>query len=134
VVAIIAILAAIAYPSYQDSVIKARRTEGQALLLDIAARQEQYHADNRTFTADMTQLGYATDPAQSENDHYSGDAVAGATGSLATSFIATAVRQDSQTRDTVCYDFSVDSMGRRSVTNYPDHDADPPANPPSGCW
>lgn len=134
VVAIIAILAAIAYPSYQNSVIKARRTEGQALLLEIAARQEQYHADNRSFTANMTQLGYTTDPALSENGYYSGDAIAGPTGSLATSFVATATRRDAQLKDMVCYDFTVDSMGRRSVANYPGHDADPPATPPSGCW
>jgi type IV pilus assembly protein PilE len=35
-VAIVGILAAIAYPTYQGQVIKARRTEGQALLLDVA--------------------------------------------------------------------------------------------------
>ena len=129
VVAIIAILAAIAYPSYQNSVIKARRTEGQALLLEIAARQEQYHADTRTFTTDMTELGYGMDPTSSENGYYNGDAIAGPTGNIATSFVATATRLDEQLKDTVCYDFTVDSMGRRGTTSYPDN-----TDPPSGCW
>jgi len=134
VVAIVGILATLAYPSYQDQLIKARRTEGQALLLDVAARQEQYHTDNRTFTANMTQLGFETDPAISENGHYSVDAAAGTTTNIATSFIATALRQGAQAGDTVCYDFTIDSTGHRDMTNYPGSGDDPPAEPPNGCW
>ena len=39
-----------------------------------------------------------------------------------------------QAGDTVCYDFTVDSMGHRTMTNYPRYEDDPPADPPSGCW
>ena len=46
VVAIIGILAAIAYPSYQEYVLRGNRSEGQALLNDAAARQERYFAQN----------------------------------------------------------------------------------------
>jgi type IV pilus assembly protein PilE len=134
VVALIGILAAIAYPSYQGQMISARRTEAQSLLLDVAGRQEQFFADNRTFTADMTELGYAADPAQSENGFYTADAVAGSTGDITTSFVATATRQGSQTADTRCYDFTVDSAGRRSLTNYPGSGDDTPAAAPDGCW
>ncbi len=133
-VAIVGILTAIAYPSYQGQVLKARRTEGQALLLDVAGRQEQYFSNNKTFTTDMTQLGYATDPALSENGYYSVDALAGSTNSIATSYVATAARLGGQTGDTVCFDFTVDSTGHRNMTNYPGYDHDPPEDPPSGCW
>ncbi len=46
VVAIIGIIAAIAYPSYQDSVRKTRRTTAQADLMELAQWMErQYSAD-----------------------------------------------------------------------------------------
>jgi type IV pilus assembly protein PilE len=41
VVVVIAILAAIAYPSYQDQVLKTRRAEGKAALLDTAQQLER---------------------------------------------------------------------------------------------
>lgn len=41
-VAIVAILAAIAYPSYQDSVRKGKRAEGRTALIDFMQQQERY--------------------------------------------------------------------------------------------
>ena len=41
-VAIVAILAAIAYPAYQDSVVKAKRAEGRTALIDFMQQQERY--------------------------------------------------------------------------------------------
>lgn len=48
-VAVIAILAAIALPSYQDHVRRAVRSKGQQFLLDVAQRQEQFFIDQRTY-------------------------------------------------------------------------------------
>lgn len=42
VIAIVGILAAIAYPSYQDSVMKGRRAEARTALLDLMQQQERY--------------------------------------------------------------------------------------------
>ena len=58
VVAIIGLLAAIAIPSYQNSILASNRSVAQAALLDLANRQEQFYLDNRTYTADLTDLGY----------------------------------------------------------------------------
>ena len=134
VVAIVAILAAVAIPSYQAQILKTRRTEAQSLLLDIAGRQELYYADNKTFTADMTELGFGADPAVSENGFYQADAAAGDTDDISSSFIATAARRDSQTADTHCGDFTVDSEGNRGLANYPGAGDNPPAAAPTGCW
>ena len=41
-VAIVGILAAIAYPSYQDSVRKGKRAEGRTALIDFMQQQERY--------------------------------------------------------------------------------------------
>ncbi|WPP45951.1 type IV pilin protein [Pseudomonas sp. AN-1] len=57
-VAIIAILAGIAYPSYQQYVIRGKRAEAQAQMMDIANLQQQYLLANRAY-ASKSQLGYA---------------------------------------------------------------------------
>lgn len=50
-VAIIGILAAVAYPSYQDSVLKGRRAEGRTALLNMLQQQERYYTQNGSYLA-----------------------------------------------------------------------------------
>ena len=57
VVAIVGILAAVAYPSYQNYLLKGRRAAAQAYLLNFAQRQQQYYLDNRTYANSATVLG-----------------------------------------------------------------------------
>lgn len=55
VVAIVAILASIAYPSYTQYVIRGKRSEGRAALMDAAAKLERFYSDrSRYATADNT--------------------------------------------------------------------------------
>ncbi|HEV7390202.1 MAG TPA: type IV pilin protein, partial [Burkholderiales bacterium] len=56
-VAVIGILTAIAYPSYQAHVIKSRRSAAQASLMEIAQRQQQYLLDARSYAPDLSALG-----------------------------------------------------------------------------
>ncbi len=73
VAAIVAILAAIAYPSYQQYVIRGKRSAAQAQMMDIANRQQQYLLANRSY-ASKTQLesgGYALPSEVSSNYGYS---------------------------------------------------------------
>jgi type IV pilus assembly protein PilE len=49
VVAVVALLAAVGYPSYRDHVARSQRSAGQQLLSDIAQRQEQYLLDRRQY-------------------------------------------------------------------------------------
>lgn len=49
VVAIVGILAAIAYPSYQDSVRKSRRAEGRTALMEVLQQQERYMTQRNTY-------------------------------------------------------------------------------------
>lgn len=60
VVAIIGILAAVAYPSYTEFVTKNNRAEALRELIHIANLQEQYYVDNRTYVRDMKSLGYGS--------------------------------------------------------------------------
>lgn len=49
VMAIVGVLAALAYPSYAGYVLKSRRAEGQAALLEAMAHQERYYTDNNRY-------------------------------------------------------------------------------------
>ena len=63
VVAIIALLSAIAYPAYTDSVRKGKRAEGRAALLDLLQQQERYMTQNgsyMSFTEGQTGANGAT--------------------------------------------------------------------------
>ena len=60
-VAILAILAAIVWPGYQQHVIRGQRAAAQAQMLDLASRQQQFLLANRSY-ASQSQLeaaGYA---------------------------------------------------------------------------
>lgn len=50
-VAIVGILGAIAYPAYQDSVIKGKRAEGRTALVDFMQQQERYFTQTGTYLA-----------------------------------------------------------------------------------
>ena len=54
VLVVIAVLAAVALPSYQTYVIRAKRTQAQQVMQDIANREEQFRLDARTYTATLT--------------------------------------------------------------------------------
>jgi type IV pilus assembly protein PilE len=60
-VAIIAVLAAIAWPSYQQQVKRGRRSSAKATMMDIANREQQYLVANRVYadTAALQASGYS---------------------------------------------------------------------------
>ena len=60
VVAIIAILAAIAIPSYRGYVLRTHRTDAQRQLLDGATRQERYFYSNNAYAGTLSDLGMAS--------------------------------------------------------------------------
>lgn len=59
VVAIIGILAAIAYPSYREYVIRGDRAAAQAQMMDIANRQQQFLLANRAYATSTSALNYS---------------------------------------------------------------------------
>ena len=71
VVVIIAVLAAVTFPAYQQHVIKANRSDGHTTLTNLMQQQERYFANNLSYTTDLKDLGYAVSNAlTSEGKHY----------------------------------------------------------------
>jgi type IV pilus assembly protein PilE len=64
-VAVVGILAAVALPSYQASVLKGRRAEGRAALLELLQSQERYATQNNCYLAfSTTTAGMSTATAR----------------------------------------------------------------------
>jgi type IV pilus assembly protein PilE len=112
-VAIIGILASIAYPSYTNAVSKTRRSEAMTALAKVANLQEQYYADNRTYVTDMTKLGFLADPYITDSGYYKIDSVAVI--AITSDYIITATAINSQAGDSDCSTFSLDYLGVESA-------------------
>lgn len=55
-VVVVAVLAAVAYPSYQEHLRKSRRASAQAFMMEVANRQQQYLLDARNYAVGSTAL------------------------------------------------------------------------------
>lgn len=76
--AIVGILAAVAFPAYKYQIRKGARAAAQAQIMDIANRQQQYLLNNRTYAAQSTSdttfataTGYSLPSDVSKNYDYS---------------------------------------------------------------
>ena len=71
VVGLIGFIAAIGYPSYRDQVIKSRRSDGMAALLELADRMERHYSDVGKYTkADDTDIAVADVFPSFSSDYY----------------------------------------------------------------
>jgi type IV pilus assembly protein PilE len=128
VVAIVAIISAFAYPSYQRYVIKAKRTVAQNALLQVADRQQQFFMDNKRFAADLTNLGFGANPYVVGDDGaptVAGDTQAvyslSLTNVTATTWTVTAAPLHGQlSRDTYCGSLSITQAGTKGKTGASD--------------
>jgi type IV pilus assembly protein PilE len=137
-VTIVAILAAIAYPTYNDAMRKTRRADAKSLLLEIAARQEQLFSSRapNTYGNTVTSLGYAN-PLQTEGGWYTltvaaentaGAACAGTAADPCTAFTLTAAPQNDQANDR-CKGFTLNHFGVKGLTK-----AGATPNDIADCW
>lgn len=111
-VAIVGILASIAYPSYTNFVARSNRSEPQRELKRLANLEEQLYVDSRAYTADLTLLGVAN-PYITPSRNYSITAVAGAT-----TFTLTATALLTQaTNDSACPVLTITETGRQTPTS-----------------
>jgi type IV pilus assembly protein PilE len=119
VVAIVALLATIAVPSYRQFLLKSHRAEAKAALLNLAAAQEKFYLQNNTYADDLSTAppGGLGLPATTVNGHFTvviDDADADG-------FAATATTAGGQAQDTHCTTFTINQAGTRGATS-------------SDCW
>jgi type IV pilus assembly protein PilE len=70
VAAIVALLAAIALPSYRNYVVRANRAQAKQFMGDVANREEQYLFDQRSYTTTIGAGGLSTSPPSETAGNY----------------------------------------------------------------
>jgi type IV pilus assembly protein PilE len=129
VIMIIALLAALGYPSYGTFVTKSRRQAARNTIYQIADRQEQFFLDNKVYAANLTTMGFAADTIGVDEDGQittSGDAdrtyVLDLTNTAATTYTVRAVPQLVQaSNDTVCMTLTLTHTGVRAQSGSGDN-------------
>ncbi|HEU0224882.1 MAG TPA: type IV pilin protein [Steroidobacteraceae bacterium] len=69
VLVVVAILAAVAFPAYRESVKRGHRRAAQSVMMDIVNRQHQYFVANRGY-ASVAELNYTLPPDVGANYTY----------------------------------------------------------------
>ena len=108
-VAIVGILAAVAYPAYQDQVAKTRRSDAKIALTQAASAQERFFTQNNSYTANTADVGGATSP----EGYYAISIPVQTT----TTFTLTATAIGAQAGDANCASFSITHTGAKTATN-----------------
>jgi len=127
VVAIVAILAAIAWPSYRKHIIKTHRVAAEACLSEYANYMERYYTTYLRYDKDPTTStanAIMANPTMLDcaSTSQTGDSYKYVPASAATTFKIEAQPQNGQLADTQCGTLSIDQAGNRG------------ANDPANCW
>lgn len=113
-VAIIGILASIAYPSYTDFMLRSNRAEAQRELMRLANLQEQVFVDTRSYAENMTGLGVSSEEYTTESGNYVIKVSDVTSVSSAPKFTLQAEAKNNQVNDTDCTSLKIDYLGAKS--------------------
>ncbi|WP_413625839.1 type IV pilin protein [Luteibacter sp. Lutesp34] len=110
VVLIVAILAAVAIPSYRKYIIRSHRVDAQAALIDVAAREERYFYSKNAYTDSLDDLNASKTMA---GDRYEiGVAVA-----TSTAFrVEAKALSDQAAHDPECQTLTLNNLGAQGST------------------
>ncbi len=138
-VSVVAILAAIAIPSYQSYTLRSHRTDAKTALLDMASLEERFFSTNNSYSQTPSDLGYAgAAPCPCApfpvglNGYYqitnlqavAATPPAGVNNGTPATYTITASAIGNQVNDTSCLTFTVNSAGQQTAT----------PNPNGDCW
>ncbi len=119
VVAVIGIIASVAYPAYRNYILEARRADVQGLMLEVQINEERYRGYNNEYaTAASLAAAGMTVPT---NDYY--DVTIGSTGTSTYTITVNAKAGSSQLEDkeggTNCYPMTLNQSNTKT---------------PADCW
>lgn len=117
VMAIVGILASIAYPSYRENVNSGRRADGQGALVNVAQRLERCFTQFNAYNSANCGVAF---PIDSPEGFYSITAPT----LTATTFTLSAAPQGAQTGDTRCGTLTLTHSGARNASG----------TQPDRCW
>ncbi|QQX84804.1 prepilin-type N-terminal cleavage/methylation domain-containing protein [Cupriavidus necator] len=122
-VAIIAILATIAYPSYTQYVVRSNRSAAQSFILGVANQQEQFSLDARQYATSVAALGVTVPAEVSKNYNVT---ITADNAAAPPSYVVTATPFGGQlSNDTRCLNLTVDQTGAKGISG---------PGPASSCW
>tara|TARA_R110001583_G_scaffold26571_7_gene95846 strand:+ start:15666 stop:16076 length:411 start_codon:yes stop_codon:yes gene_type:complete len=124
-IAIVGIIAAIAFPSYQESIKKTRRSDALASLTRNAMLQERFYTNNNSYTNVIANLGGST----SDEGYYTISVSTSACTSSCFSLSATPVAGGAQASDEDCWTITLIHTGQKSSTK-----KDGTTNSSGTCW
>ncbi|MBI3366933.1 MAG: type IV pilin protein [Burkholderiales bacterium] len=107
VVAIAAILAAIAYPSFRQSVFKGRRADAVAAISVVQQAQERYRANHSEYASSFADPGMGTSLAASRDGHYTLSLSIGAVKGTTYTVMAVPNSSSPQAQDLKCASMAV---------------------------
>jgi type IV pilus assembly protein PilE len=113
-VAIVGILAAVAYPSYTQYIVKSNRSAAESFMFGVANKQEQYILDARAYATSIDLLGFTTTAIPTEvSKNYTVTVAADNTATPPTYTVtATPISGSAQaTRDTKCATLTLTQAG-----------------------
>jgi len=122
-VAIVAVLAAVAYPSYTNQIRRSHRAEGRDMLLQIQVAQEKYFLSNNSYgtlanlVAQAPIAGLNSSTSLTANGYFK---ITITPATPTTTYEAVADAQGSQQKDSYCAKFAVTNTGDKSNTTNPD--------------
>jgi len=116
VVVVVSILAAIAFPNYQEFTARAKRNEAKAALLRLAINQERFYLNNNSFTLVLADLGFGS--AITETGYYQIEVTA----ADSSNFTATATYLQGGSEATKCLTFTINGRGAKT------------SDPDTNCW
>jgi type IV pilus assembly protein PilE len=118
-VAIVAILAAVALPSYSQYMRKARRGDAQSFMSEVAARQQHFLLDRRAYSTSITDApasgGLGMTIPSNVSSFYTVTIPPDSVTTQPPAFIVQAVPTGSQTEDT-CATLRLNQAGQKTAT------------------
>ena len=118
VVAVMAIIATIAYPMYTAQVQKSRRADAKVALQAIALAQERHFTINGEYTASLStlQVSPTIQGGTSDEGYYTLNLTRSGTDNEQFSVTATPAAGAAQASDGGCASFTINQMGAKTAT------------------